>query len=488
MPTPNAPTVRPSLRAVWAMMTGFFLIVVDSTIVAVANPVIKEEFAASYHAVIWVTSAYLLAFAALLPVGGRLGDRFGPKTLYVAGLAAFTLASLWCGVSESIGMLIAGRVAQGVGAALMTPQTLSAVTRIFPPQQRGVPVSLWGATAGLGLLVGPVAGGLLVDALGWRSIFLVNIPIGAVGLVLALRLIPALPTRPHRLDMLGVLLSGAGICLIVFALQEGRHHAWGPTTWAAIAGGCAFLAGFVLWQSIQRSEPLVPLDLFRHRDFALSNLGIALISFTIVAFAVPLMFYLQDVRGMTATHAGLVTAPMAVATGVLAPIVGRLVDRVAPRSIVCPGFTLTAVALVWLALEMNQSAPVWRMTLPLMLIGAAGALTWEPLAVTASRTLPDDLAGAGSAVFNTIRQIGAALGSASIAALLTAQADIESHDASELAPELSGTAALEAMSHSMLLPATVAGLGAIAAIFFTGPSPRAVQAVSHSERNVSTGP
>ncbi|MGE2720052.1 DHA2 family efflux MFS transporter permease subunit [Mycolicibacterium celeriflavum] len=486
VPTPNAPAGRPSLRAVWAMMIGFFLIVVDSTIVAVANPVIKGDFAASYHAVIWVTSAYLLVFAALLPVGGRLGDRFGPRSLYVAGLAAFTLASLWCGVSESIGMLIAGRVAQGVGAAMMTPQTLSAVTRIFPPQQRGVPMSLWGATAAVGMLVGPLAGGLLVDGLGWRWIFLVNIPIGAAGLVLALRLIPALPRRAHHLDALGVLLSGAGICLIVFALQEGRHHEWGPTTWAAIAGGCAFLAGFVLWQSIQRSEPLVPLELFRRRDFALSNVGIALISFTIVAFAVPLMFYLQDVRGMPATHAGLVTAPMAVATGVLAPIVGRLVDRVAPRSIVCPGFTLTAVALVWLALEMNQSAPIWRITLPLTLIGAAGALTWEPLAVIASRTLPDDLAGAGSAVFNTIRQVGATLGSASIAALLATVADIDSHDDSELVPALSGTATVEAMSHSMLLPAAAAGIGAIAAFFFTGHSPRADQAVSHSERNVST--
>ncbi len=488
MPTPNAPTERPSLRAVWAMMIGFFLIVVDSTIVTVANPAIKQGFEVSYHVVIWVTSAYLLVFAALLPVGGRLGDRFGPKSMYVVGLTTFLLASLWCGASESIGMLIAGRVVQGIGAALMTPQTLSAVTRIFPPQQRGVPMSLWGATAGVGLLVGPLAGGLLVDQLGWRWIFLINVPLGAVGLALALRLIPAFPTRPHRLDVLGVLLSGVGICLIVFALQEGRHHDWGPTTWSAIAGGCALLAGFVMWQSIQRSEPLVPLILFRHRDFALSNACIALISFTIVAFAVPLMFYLQDVRGMPATHAGLVTAPMAVATGVLAPIVGRVIDRVPPRAVVCPGFTLTAVALMWLSREMSQSAPVWRLTLPLILIGVAGALTWEPLAVIASRTLPDDLAGAGSAVFNTTRQLGAALGSAGIAALLTTLADIESDDAWEPRPQLSGTPFVEAMSHSMLLPAAAAALGAMAALFFTGPLPRADHAVNHPERNVSIAP
>lgn len=487
MPTPRAPAARPSLRAVWAMMIGFFLIVVDSTVVAVANPVIKQDFDATYEAVIWVTSAYLLVFAALLLVCGRLGDRFGPKPVYLAGLAGFTLASLWCGVSESIGMLIAGRAAQGVGAALMTPQTLSAVTRIFPPQ-RGVPMSLWGATAGIGLLVGPLTGGLIVDGPGWRWIFLINVPVGVVGLVLAVRLIPDLPTRPHRLDTLGVLLSGVGVCLIVFALQEGRNHDWGPTTWASAAGGLAFLAGFVAWQSIQRSEPLVPLALFGHRDFALSNAGIALISFTVVGFAVPLMFYLQEVRGMPATHAGLVTAPMAVATGVFAPIVGRIVDRVPPRVIVCPGFALTAFALIWLSVEMSQSAPVWRLTLPLMLIGVAGALTWEPLAVTASRTLPDDLAGAGSAVYNTTRQVGAALGSASIAALLAALTDIEAADPSGLRPGPSATPFAEAMSQSMLLPAAAAGTGAIAAFFFTGHSPREGHAVNHPERNVSTAP
>lgn len=489
MPTPNAPTGRPSLRAVWAMMIGFFLIVVDATIVAVANPVIKQDFDVSYEAVIWVTSAYLVVFAAFQMVGGRLGDRFGPKDVYLAGLALFALASLWCGVAESIGMLIGGRVAQGIGAALMTPQTLSAVTRIFPPQQRGVPMSLWGATAGVALLVGPVAGGLVVDTLGWRWIFLVNVPIGVVGLVLAARLIPTLPARPHRLDMVGVLLSGAGICLIVFALQEGRNHDWGPTTWAAIACGLALIAGFVVWQSVQRAEPLVPHALFRHRDFGLSNAGIALISFTVVGFTVPLMFYLQEVRGMPATHAGLVVAPMAVATGGLAPLVGRMVDRVAPRAIVCPGFTMTAIALIWLSLEMGESTPVWRLTVPLTFIGIAGALTWEPLAVTASRTLPDDLAGAGSAVFNTIRQVGAALGSASVAALLAVLIGSESVEASNLRPGSPKPQFAEAMSQSMLLPAAAAAVGAIAAFFFTGLSPRHDRVLSpRPERNVSTAP
>ncbi len=468
VPAPSGPTGSRPYRAVWAMMVGFFLIVVDSTIVTVANPVIKQDFGVTYHAVIWVTSAYFLAFAALLLLGGRLGDRFGPKNLYLAGLALFTASSLWCGLSGSIDTLIAARVAQGIGAALLTPQTFSVVTRTFPPQRRGVAMSLWGATAAIGMFVGPVAGGVLVDGLGWRWIFLINVPVGVVGLILALRLVPALPVRRHRLDMLGALLSGAGIFLIVFGLQEGQHHEWSLQIWGAIAAGLGLVVAFVCWQSIQRLDPLIPLTLFRHRDFGLSNAGIALTSFAVVAFTVPLMFYLQEVCGLSATRSALVITPMAVATGVLAPVVGRLVDRVHPRAIIAPGFAMMTIALVWLSLEMDPETPVWRLVLPLTMIGAAGAFTWEPLAVTASRTLPLDLAGAGSAVYNTIRQIGAVLSSASIAALMTALLGDEHSHATEHRSDPVTEPFAEAMAQSMLLAAVAAALGTIVALFFVG--------------------
>ncbi|HTM86025.1 MAG TPA: MFS transporter, partial [Mycobacterium sp.] len=179
------------------MVVGFFMILVDSTIVAVANPTIMADLHVGYDTVIWVTSAYLLAYAVPLLVAGRLGDRFGPKNLYLIGLAVFTVASLGCGLSGSIGTLITARVVQGVGAALLTPQTLSTITRIFPADRRGVAMSIWGATAGVATLVGPLAGGVLVDALGWEWIFFVNVPVGVIGLVMAVRLIPVLPTQPH---------------------------------------------------------------------------------------------------------------------------------------------------------------------------------------------------------------------------------------------------------------------------------------------------
>ena len=204
---PPAPGQNP-WNALWAMMVGFFMILVDATIVAVANPSIMAKLDAGYDAVIWVTSAYLLAYAVPLLVAGRLGDRFGPKNLYLVGLMVFTAASLWCGLSGSIEMLIAARVVQGIGAALLTPQTLSTITRIFPPERRGVAMSVWGATAGVATLVGPLAGGVLVDRLGWQWIFFVNVPVGIIGLALAVWLIPTLPTQKHGFDLLGVAAVG----------------------------------------------------------------------------------------------------------------------------------------------------------------------------------------------------------------------------------------------------------------------------------------
>nr|MCH9700665.1 DHA2 family efflux MFS transporter permease subunit [Actinomycetes bacterium] len=320
--------------ALWALLIGFFMILVDATIVAVANPAIMSSLGADYDAVIWVTSAYLLAYATPLLVSGRLGDKYGPKNLYLVGLAVFTVASLWCGLSDTIGMLIAARVVQGVGAALLTPQTLSVITRIFPAQRRGVAMSVWGATAGVATLVGPLAGGVLVDNLGWQWIFIVNVPVGVIGLAVAVRLVPVLPTQGQGFDVLGVVLSGVGMFLIVFALQEGQAYGWVPWIWMLIAIGVAVMVMFFCWQSVNAGEPLIPLAIFGDRDFSMSNLGVATIGFVATAMIVPLMFYAQAVCGMTPTQAALLIAPMAVITAVLAPIVGRIVDRSHPRPVV----------------------------------------------------------------------------------------------------------------------------------------------------------
>ncbi|EOM77361.1 multidrug efflux transport protein [Rhodococcus rhodnii LMG 5362] len=408
--------------ALWALVIGFFMILVDSTIVAVANPAIMADLGADVNRVVWVTSAYLLTYAVPLLVTGRLGDRFGPKNIYMIGLVIFTASSLWCGRAGDIEMLIVARAVQGLGAALMTPQTMAVITRTFPPDRRGVAMGLWGAVAGVATLVGPLAGGILVDALGWEWIFFVNVPVGIVALVLAWRLVPALPTSTHRFDIPGVLLSGVGMFLLVFGIQEGSTWDWDGRIVGLIAAGLLVLAVFVWNQSRTKGEPLVPLSLFRDRNFSLANVAITTMGFAVTSMVLPLMFYAQGVRGLSPTGAALLMVPMAVVTGVCAPFVGRLVDRTHPRYIAGTGFTLFAISLFWLGAVMTPDSPTWQLLIPLGFVGLANAFIWSPLAATATHNLPPARAGAGAGVYNTTRQVGAVLGSAAMGALITARA------------------------------------------------------------------
>jgi EmrB/QacA subfamily drug resistance transporter len=467
-------------HALWAMMVGFFMILVDATIVAVANPSIMAKLGTGYDTVIWVTSAYLLAYAVPLLVAGRLGDRFGLKNLYLIGLALFTAASLWCGLSDSIGMLVTARVVQGVGAGLLTPQTLSMITRIFPAQRRGVAMSVWGATAGVATLVGPLAGGVLVDALGWEWIFFINVPIGVIGLALAALLVPALPTHDHRFDPVAVGLSGAAMFLIVFALQEGQSAGWAPWIWALLVAGVGLAAAFVYWQSINTREPLIPLEIFRDRDFTLSNLGVAVIGFSMTAMVLPLMFYAQAVCGLSPTRAALLMAPMAIVSGALAPVAGKIVDKYHPGPVIGFGFSALAIALTWLSIEMTPVTPIWRLVLPFIAMGAGNAFIWSPLAATATRNLPAHSAGASSGVYNATRQVGAVLGSAGMAAFMTSRITAEMPPGGSGGQSNGSGGALlrlpgflrepfsAAMSQSMLLPAFVALFGVAAALCMVG--------------------
>ena len=471
----------------WALVIGFFMILVDTTIVSVANPAIKAALdpeTNNLDNVVWVTSAYLLAYAVPLLITGRLGDRFGPKNIYLIGLAVFTLASLACGLSPTLGALIAFRAVQGLGAAMMTPQTMAVITRTFPPNKRGAAMGLWGATSGVAMLVGPLAGGLLVDGLGWEWIFFINIPVGIIGFVLAWILVPKLETHPHRFDLVGVVLSAVALFLIVFGLQEGETYDWGViwgpiTVWGLIVAGLIVLALFIWQQARTKSEALVPLELFRERNFSVASLGIATVGFTVTSMSLPLMFFIQLGRGLTPTEAALLLVPMAVAAGVLSPLAGRWLDRTDPRVLLVPGLLLVASSLVLYSFLMNLDTPIWMFLIPSFIMGVGNAGMWGPLATTATRNLAPRQAGAGAGIYNTTRTIGSVLGSAAIAVFMQNRLEANIPGAADADASFGGGALppqiaepfSTAMAQAILLPAAVMLIGVVAVLFLRKPTP-----------------
>lgn len=474
-------TERSPWPALWALVIGFFMILVDTTIVSVANPAIKEALdpaSNNLDNVVWVTSAYLLAYAVPLLITGRLGDRFGPKRVYLVGLVIFTLASLWCGLSGSLEVLIIARAVQGLGAALMTPQTMAVITRTFPPNRRGAAMGLWGATAGVATLVGPLAGGLLVDGLGWEWIFFINIPVGVIAFVMAWILVPNLATNPHRFDIVGVVLSATGLFLIVFGLQEGEHYDWGViwgpiSIWSMIITGLVIMGIFIWTQARNKNEPLVPLGLFTDRNFGVANLAIAVVGFTVTSMSLPLMFFIQLARGLTPTQSALLLIPMAVLSGVLAPFAGKLLDRTDPRFLLVPGLLAVAGSLVWYSTLMNADTPIWMFLLPSALMGIGNAGMWGPLATTATRNLPMHQAGAGAGIYNTTRTVGSVIGSAAIAAFM--QSRLEANLPGSGSGGDFGTGGTlppavvdgfsTAMAQAILLPASVMLIALVAVLF-----------------------
>lgn len=490
--------VRDPWRALWALIIGFFMILIDTTIVTVANPSIQSALGVDTNAVIWVTSAYLLAYAVPLLITGRLGDRFGPRRMYLIGLAVFTLASLMCGLADvlpgsAIGNLIAARAVQGLGASLMTPQTMAVITRTFPPARRGGAMALWGATAGIAGLLGPLAGGVLVDGPGWEWIFIVNVPIGIVAFIAAWVLVPRLETHAHSFDWVGVALSGVGMFGLVFGLQEGQARDWAPWVWVCIAAGLVLLGIFVWWQTRTRKEPLLPLSLFRDRNFSIANGAIAAVGFTVTSMLIPIMYFLQVVLGLSPTQAALMTAPSALMSLFLARLAGGLTDRVHPRLLAVPG-TLMVSASLWLYVSlMRPDAPLPLLLLASLMLGIGSAFMWGPMATTATRNLPPQSAGAGSGVYNSTRQVGSVVGSAAVATLIAGRLAANLGESPEgsfgepsagfTLPEALQAPFATAMAQTIMLPATVILVAALLAAFFVAP--RHLQREAQSESSVA---
>lgn len=450
-------------KALIALCFGFFMILVDQTIVAVATSELISELDASYNQTIWVTSAYLLAYAVPLLVTGRMGDQFGPRNMYIAGLTVFTLASVACGMSESIGMLIAARVVQGLGAALIAPQSMSVITRVFPLDKRGAAFGFWGAVAGIATIVGPIAGGLIVGSLGWEWIFFINIPLGLLGIVLALAWVPALERTSRRYDPLGIILALTGMFCVIYALQQGYEFQWSPWVFGVLAAGVALLVGMTMWQRVV-AEPLIPLRIFSDRNFSLGNYAIATMTFCVAGTMVPLMLFVQAVNGYDALQSGLLLVPLAIVSGVSAPLVGRAIDKGEPRSYAIAGFLMLAISMMWLAYVLKPGVSMWDVLPALIIYGGANGCVWSSTAAATLRNLDVSIAGAGSGVYNTTRQVGAVVGSAAIAAVMnTVAARVDGGIGDG---EFSAVALSQGVSMAMYAAAIVACTGVIAAYFF----------------------
>lgn len=416
----------------WLVLTilclGFFMILLDTTIVNIALPALTTGLGASLDQVLWIINAYTLVYAGLLITGGRLGDLLGAKRLFLIGLTVFTAASALCGFAGSPGQLIAARALQGVGGALLTPQTLAMLTVTFPANRRGAAYGIWGAVAGLATIAGPVFGGWLVSAFGWRWIFYVNLPIGIAVLVLGLRYLPNLRfNRKHRLDWRGTLLVTAALFLIAFGLIEGPSHHWG-TVWGPLsipvllAAGVIVLAVFV-WQQRQHRdrEPLIPSGIYADRNFAVMSGVIAAISFGMLGLFLPLVIFLQSVLGLDALHAGLVLAPMSLASIVSAPVGGRLADRYGGKDALIAGLLLWAGGIGLVLQVTRLYVDRTELFIGLIVAGLGLGLTFAPLQSIAMRNVVPNVASAAAGLINTSRQMGALLGSAVTGAVLQTQ-------------------------------------------------------------------
>jgi EmrB/QacA subfamily drug resistance transporter len=421
----------------WAVLVflclGFFMVLLDVTIVNIAIPSMIDGLEASLDQVIWVLNAYTLTFAVLLITAGRLGDRFGQRNLFTIGLAVFVLASVACGLSSDPNQLIAGRVVQAVGGALLTPQTLAILTTIFPPARRGAAFGIWGGIAGLATIAGPTVGGLLVTYFDWRSIFFVNLPIGVVALAGSLLIVPDVrPGRAAGIEPVGVLLATGGLFAITFGLIEGQRFEWGTVSGPIsipliIAAGVILLVLFFVWDYF-RSSPMVPLSLFSDRNFSLMNWVGAIISFGMVGLFLPLTIYLQSALGFSAIKAGLTLLPMSIASMPLAPLAGRLADRIGGKYILLLGLSLFAIGMGIIDWRASIDSD-WLTFLPGALVAGVGlGCTFAPMTTVAMRNIRPQVAGAASGIMNTTRQLGGAIGSAVVGAVLQNRLAAALHD------------------------------------------------------------
>jgi len=410
-------------------LTGLalFMTALDNMVVTNALPVMRVSLHAGLSGLEWIVNAYVLAFGCLLLTGAALGDRFGRRRMFAVGIAVFTLASTAAALSPSAGVLIAARVAQGAGAAITFPLTLTLISEVFPPEKRGAAVGMWGAIAGVPAGFGPLIGGAIVHGISWRWIFWVNVPVGVVLVALApVRLSESFGPRP-RIDVAGVALAGVGSLAITWALVRANVVGWSNLeVLATLTAGVILITSFLLWEGRAR-YPMIPLELFRRPGFASAN-AVSFCMYAGVFGALVLMTQLlQFAQGHSPLVAGLLLLPWTATPGIVAPIAGTLADRHGNRPFMTAGLVLQAIGLGWIAAVATAGMSYLQLGLALGLAGVGIGMVFPTVANAALGSVPPAEAGVASGTNGTLRELGGVLGISVLAAVFARHGEYSSH-------------------------------------------------------------
>jgi EmrB/QacA subfamily drug resistance transporter len=395
------------------------MVALDTLVVTTALPVLRVDLGASLPDLEWTVNIYNLAFACLLLTGAALGDRFGRRRMFAIGLGVFTASSAAAALSPGVGALIAARAAQGAGAALVMPLTLTLISAAFPAEKRGAAIGLWGGIAGLAVAFGPVVGGAVVDGINWHWIFWLNVPLGLVLIPLSLaRLTESFGPRP-QLDLVGLPLAAAGMFGLTWGLIRSGTIGWGtPEVVAAMAVGAAFVAGFLIWER-RAPSPMLPLELFRYRGFSAANA----VSFFMYAGLFGALFlmaqFLQTALGYSPLQAGIRLLPWTATPMVVAPIAGGLADRYGNRPFMVVGMIMQAVGLGWVALIAKPGKAYPELGVALTIAGIGTSLCFPTVANSVMGSVPTQEEGVASGTNSSLRELGGVFGIAVLAAVFT---------------------------------------------------------------------
>ncbi len=419
-------------RTIWTFVitsVALFMVTLDNLVVTMALPSIRLDLGASIEDLEWTVNAYTLSFAVLLLTGAALGDRFGRRRLFAIGLGIFTVASAAAALAPNVESLIAARAVQGVGGAVITPLTLTILSAAVPADKRGLALGAWGGIGGLGVALGPVVGGAVVEGLSWQWIFWLNVPIGVVLAPLAARRLTESFGPDSRLDLRGLGLASLGLLGIVWGLVRGNSVGWGSgEIVGALALGVAFVVTFVLWE-LRAAAPMLPMRYFRNRTFAATNVASLFMFFGMFGSIFLLAQFLQTVQGYSPLSAGLRTLPWTAMPIFVAPLAGALSDRIGGRPLMAVGLAMQAIGLGWLALISSPTVPYGDLVPAFVVSGIGMALFFAPVANVVLSSVRRSEEGKASGTNNAIRELGGVFGVAVLASVFSSYGGYETPSA-----------------------------------------------------------